>query len=122
LSLLLSNDTDHDIIERELDIKDSTESQLDENPIEKSLESLFEKVTSPTRTGHQSDLARFNNNTLLYFSPQTKTLHSDILGERRWSTLSQEWVPVVECQLGRNKINDKLRKLFIHSPKQVVIG
>ncbi len=79
LSSLPSKDTDHGIVERKLDVKDSTESQLDESPIEKSLESLFEQVTSPTRTGHQSDLARFNDDTLLYTSPQTKRLHSDIL-------------------------------------------
>ena len=36
------------------------------------------QVTSPTKTGHQSEIARFNNNTLLYISPQTKKLHSDI--------------------------------------------
>ncbi len=77
--LLPSKDIDHGIVERELDIKDNTESQLDESPVEKSLESLFEQVTSPTRSGHQSDLAIFNNNTLLYISPQTKRLHSDIL-------------------------------------------
>jgi hypothetical protein len=52
---------------------------LDEIPIEKSLESLFEQVTSPTKTGHQSEIARFNDNTLSYISPQTKKLHSDIL-------------------------------------------
>jgi hypothetical protein len=32
------------------------------------------QVTSPTKTGHQSEIARFNNNTLLYISPQTKKL------------------------------------------------
>jgi hypothetical protein len=53
-------------------------SQFVESPIEKSLESLFEQVTSPTRTGHQSEIARFNDNTLSYISPQTKKLHSDI--------------------------------------------
>ena len=77
--LLPSNDTDHGIVDRELNIEDSTASQLDESPIEKSLESLFEQVTSPTKTGHQSEIARFNNNTLSYISPQTKKLHSDIL-------------------------------------------
>jgi hypothetical protein len=54
-------------------------SQFDESPIEKSLESLFEQVTSPTKTGCQSEIARFNDNTLSYVSPQTKKLHSDIL-------------------------------------------
>ncbi len=67
------------MVEREFNVKDSSESQLDERPIEKSRKSFFEQVTSPTRTGHQSDLARFNNYTLLYISPQTKRLHSDIL-------------------------------------------
>jgi hypothetical protein len=61
------------------DIEGSTVSQFDETPIEKSLESLFEQATSPTKTGHQSEIARFNDNTLSYISPQTKTLHSDIL-------------------------------------------
>ncbi len=54
-------------------------SHFNESLIEKSLESLFEQVTSPTKTGHQSEIARFNDNTLLYISPQTKKLHSDIL-------------------------------------------
>ncbi len=52
---------------------------MDESPIEKSLKPLFEQVMSPTKTGHQSEIARFNNNTLLYISPQPKKLHSDIL-------------------------------------------
>jgi hypothetical protein len=43
-SLLPSNNTDDGIVERELDIEDSTVSQFDEIPIEKSLESLFEQV------------------------------------------------------------------------------
>jgi hypothetical protein len=76
--LLPSNNTDHGIVDRELDIEDSTASQLDESPIEKFLESLFEQVTPPTKTGHQSEIARFNDNTLSYISPQTKKLHSDI--------------------------------------------
>ncbi len=78
-SLLSSNDTDHGIVERELDIEDSTASQLDESPIEKFLELLFEQITSPAKTGHQSEIARFNDNTLSYISPQTKKHHSDIL-------------------------------------------
>ncbi len=78
-SLFPSNNTDDGIVERELDIKDSTVSQFDESPIEKSLESLFEQVMSPTETGHQSEIAKFNDNTILYLSPQTKKLHSDIL-------------------------------------------
>ncbi len=78
-SFLPSNNTDDGIVERELDIEDSTVSQFDESQIEKSLESLFEQVMSPTKTGHQSEIARFNDITLSYISPQTKTLHSDIL-------------------------------------------
>jgi hypothetical protein len=78
-SLLPSNNTDDGIVEKELDIEDSTVSQFNESPIEKSLESLFEQVTSPTKTGHQSEIARFNNNTLLYISPQTNKLHSYFL-------------------------------------------
>jgi hypothetical protein len=54
-------------------------SQFDESPIEKSLESLLAQVMSPTKTGHQSEIARFNNNTLSYLNPETKKLHSDIL-------------------------------------------
>jgi hypothetical protein len=34
---------------------------------------------TPTKTGHQDEIARFYENTLLYISPQTKKLHSDIL-------------------------------------------
>jgi hypothetical protein len=51
--LLPSNDTDG-IVERRLNIgkEDKTESQLDESPCKKSLESLFEEVTTPTKTGH----------------------------------------------------------------------
>jgi hypothetical protein len=67
------------MVEREFNIEDSTVSQFDETPIEKSLESLFEQVMSPTKTGHQSEIAKFNDNKLSYISPQTKTLHSDIL-------------------------------------------
>jgi hypothetical protein len=78
-SLLPSNHTDDSIVERELDIEDSTVSQFDESLIEKSLESLFEQVTSPSKTGHQSEIARFNDNTFTCISPQTKKLHSDIL-------------------------------------------
>ncbi len=81
-SFLPSNDTDDGIVERGLDIEDSTVSQFDESPIEKSLESLFEQVLAPTKTGHQSEIARFNDNTLSYLSPQTKKLHSDILKNR----------------------------------------
>jgi hypothetical protein len=50
-SLLPSNDTDDGIVERELDIEDSTVSQFNESPIEKSLESIFEQVMLPTKTG-----------------------------------------------------------------------
>ncbi len=52
---------------------------MDESPTKKSLESFFEQVMSPTKTGHQSEIVRFNNNTLSYISPQTKKLHSNIL-------------------------------------------
>jgi hypothetical protein len=31
----------------------------------------------------------------------------NILGKKRWSKLSQEWVPIVENQLDRKKIDDK---------------
>ncbi len=34
---------------------------------------------SPTKTGHQSEIARFNDNTLSYINPQTKNLLSYIL-------------------------------------------
>jgi hypothetical protein len=58
--LLPSNNTDG-IVERGLniDIEDSTESQLDESPCKKSLESLFEEVMTPTKTVHQNEIARF---------------------------------------------------------------
>jgi hypothetical protein len=52
---------------------------LDESPCKKSLESLFEEVMTQTKTGHQNDIARFYENTLLYISPGTKKLHSEIL-------------------------------------------
>jgi hypothetical protein len=70
--LLPSNDIDHGTVKRELDKEDSTESHLDESPCKKSLESLFEEVTTPTKTGHQNEVARFYENTLLHISPQTK--------------------------------------------------
>ncbi len=78
--LLPSNNTDG-IIKKQLniDIDDSTESGLDESPCKKSLESLFEEVMTQTKTGHQNDIARFYENTLLYISPGTKKLHSEIL-------------------------------------------
>jgi hypothetical protein len=77
--LFPSNDTDHGVVERELDIEDSTESQLDECPCKKSLESLFEEVMTPTKTGHQHEIVRFYKNTLLCIGPQTKKHHSYIL-------------------------------------------
>ncbi len=77
--LLPSNDTDG-IIEGQIniDIEDSTESQLDESPCKKSLESLFQEVMTPTKTGHQNEIARFYENTLSYISLGTKKCHSDI--------------------------------------------
>jgi hypothetical protein len=62
-----------------IDIDDNTESKLDESPVMKSLESLFEEVTTPTKTGHQNEIARFYKNSLSYISPGTKKLHSDII-------------------------------------------
>ncbi len=62
-----------------VDLEDNTESQLDESPCKKSLESLFEEVKTPTKTGHQNEIARFYENTLSYISPGTTKLHSDIL-------------------------------------------
>jgi hypothetical protein len=61
-----------------IDSEENTESQLDESPVKKSLESLFEEVTTPTKSGHQNEIATFYKNTLLYISPGTKKLHSDI--------------------------------------------
>jgi hypothetical protein len=61
-----------------IDIENNAESQLDERPCKKSLESSFKKVTAPTKTGHQHDIARCYENTLSYISPETKKLHSDI--------------------------------------------
>ncbi len=60
-------------------MEDNTESQLDESPCKKSLESLFEEVMTPIKTGHKHEIARFYKNTLLYISPATKKLHSDII-------------------------------------------
>jgi hypothetical protein len=51
---------------------------LDESPCKKSLESLFEEEMTPTKTGHQNEIARFHENTLLYISTGTKKLHIDI--------------------------------------------
>jgi hypothetical protein len=45
---------------------------LDESAVKKSLESLFEEVTAPTKSGQQNEIARFYDNTLLYISPGTK--------------------------------------------------
>jgi hypothetical protein len=52
---------------------------LDESLCKKSLESLFEEVTTQTKTGHQNEIARFYKNTLSYISPGTKKLYSDII-------------------------------------------
>ncbi len=49
------------MVERELDIEDSTLSQFNETPIEKSLESLFEQVMSPTSFKHEK-----NNNFVCF--------------------------------------------------------
>jgi hypothetical protein len=78
---LLPSDKTDGIVERQLniDIEDSTEISLDKSPCKKSLESLFEEVTTPTKTGHQNEIARFYENTLSYISPETRKLHSYIL-------------------------------------------
>jgi hypothetical protein len=62
-----------------IDIEDNTERQLDESPCKKSLESLFEEVMTPTKTGHQNEIAKFYENTLSYISPGTNKLYSDII-------------------------------------------
>jgi hypothetical protein len=53
---LIPNNSTEGATERQLniDIDDTTESQLDESPCKKSLESLFEEVTTPTKTGHRN--------------------------------------------------------------------
>jgi hypothetical protein len=56
-----------------IDIEDITESQLDKSPCKKSLESLFEEVKTPTKTGHQNEIARFYENTLSYQSRDKET-------------------------------------------------
>jgi hypothetical protein len=61
-----------------IDSEGNTESQLDESPVKKSLESLFKEVITPTNSGHQNEIARFYYHTLLYISPSTNKLHSDI--------------------------------------------
>ncbi len=72
--LLPSNHTDG-ILGRwlNIDIENNTESQLDESPCKKSLESLIEEVKTPTKTGHQNEIARFYKNTLSYQSRDQET-------------------------------------------------
>jgi hypothetical protein len=106
-------------------------SQFDESPIEKSLESLFEQVRSPTTTGQQNEIARLNDNTSLYISPQTKILHSDIfknspanLFHHNNNTIQASWKNMLTnidymIDYGELMNNSKAAKIFDDMEKSV---
>ncbi len=50
------------------------------NKCEKSLQSLFDALTTPSKEANTHDISRFENNTLTYLSPATTRLHKDICG------------------------------------------
>jgi hypothetical protein len=50
------------------------------NNCEKSLQSLFDALTTPSKDADTHDISRFDNNTLTYLSPATTHLHKDICG------------------------------------------
>ena len=54
------------------------ESGIDQNKCERSLETLFESLMTPSKEGKRDELSRFDNNTFSYLSPSSKKLQSDI--------------------------------------------
>ena len=53
----------------------------------KSLESLFEALSTPSKEINDNDISRFNDNTISYLSPATKQLHNDLANNRQATCL-----------------------------------
>jgi hypothetical protein len=56
------------------------DDDIPNNKCEKSLQSLFDALTTPSKEANTHDISRFDNNTLTYLSPATTRLHKDICG------------------------------------------
>ena len=54
------------------------DDEFPNNNCEKSLQSLFDALTTPSKEANTHDISRFDNNTLTYLSPATTCLHKDI--------------------------------------------
>ena len=57
----------------------------DEHGCAKSLESLFEALSTPSKDMNDNEISRFNDNTITYLSPATKQLHHDLANSRKAS-------------------------------------
>jgi hypothetical protein len=64
------------------DPEDKIDSDSDEDPVQKTLELLFDKGTISTKKGHMHQISRFCNNILSFMSPVTKQLHMYICQNR----------------------------------------
>ena len=53
------------------------------NGCAKSLESLFEALSTPSKDINDKQISRFNDNTIGYLSPATKQLHHDLAYSRK---------------------------------------
>ena len=56
------------------------DDEIPNNNCEKSLQSLFDALTTPSKEANTHDISRFDNNTLTYLSPATTRLHKDVCG------------------------------------------
>lgn len=60
--------------------QDDDDDEFPNNTCQKSLESLFETLTTPSKDSDTHDISRFENNTLTYLSPATTRLHKELCG------------------------------------------
>ncbi len=60
--------------------QDDDDDEYPNNTCQKSLESLFETLTTPSKDSDTHDISRFENNTLTYLSPATTRLHKELCG------------------------------------------
>ncbi len=94
---------------------------MDESPFKKSLESLFEEVPTPTKTGHQNEAARFYENTLSYVSPGTKKLHSDIKNSpENLSHHNNDTIQVLRFDVNRKMWVNKLENNSMMNPQTLL--
>ena len=57
----------------------------DEKGCAKSLESLFQSLSTPSTDRNDNETSRFNDNTITYLSPATKQLHQDLANSQKAS-------------------------------------